>query len=79
MSVVQVTVAEVVEIALTVTAEMIGAPAAVVLNVKFADVVCVPTAFADCTEKLNAVPGVNPVSVTECAVASVLLSADEDP
>jgi hypothetical protein len=75
--VVHVRVAEVVVIPLDATALIAGIVTRVG-NVKLADV-AVPPESAETTAKLYAVPGVRPVSVTECDVTIDELSAESDP
>ena len=77
-SVVQVIVAEVEVIAVDVTAEMTGATA-VVANVALGEVAVRLELFVETTSKLYVVPGISPVSVTECAVTSVLTRGDCEP
>ena len=49
------------------------------MKVKFPDVEEALELFAETTSKLYSVPGVKPVSATECVVVSVLFKADCDP
>ena len=74
---VQVMVADVVVIAVAVTAEMVGA--AVVVKVALAEVADRLELLAETTSKLYSVPAVKPVIVTECEVTSVLFSVDCEP
>jgi hypothetical protein len=62
--VVQVTVADVEVMAVTVTALITGVPANVT-NVEFGELADVPAEFAETTSKLYVVPADRPVSVTE--------------
>ena len=75
---VQVIVAEVEVIAVAVTEEITGATA-VVVKVKLPEVADRLELLAETTSKSYVVPAVRPVSVTECEVTSVLLSADCEP
>ena len=75
---VQVMVADVVVIAVAVTAEMAGA--GVVVKVALGEVaVKLLELLVETTSKLYSVPWVKPVIVTECAVTCALFSADCEP
>ena len=78
-SVVHVMVAEVVLRAATVTALITGAPTAVVLKVKFGEVVAMPEPFVERAAKLYVVPGVRPVNVAECVAVRVKFGVVESP
>lgn len=56
-----------------------GVVDAVVVNVKLPEVADAFELLAETTSKSYSVPGVNPVSVTECAVTSALFRGDCDP
>jgi hypothetical protein len=51
----------------------------VVVNVELPDAEDCPATFAETTSKSYVVPGVSPVTVTECVVTSVGSSAEADP
>jgi hypothetical protein len=59
------------------TPEIAGNPA--VVKVLFPELTEVPPASVEVTLKLYRVPGVSPVRITACAVASVTLNVDEEP
>ena len=75
---VQVMVADVVVIAVAVTAEITGATA-VVVKVALGEVDDRLELLVETTSKSYSVPCVKPVMVTECEVTSVLFKADCDP
>ena len=65
-------------IAVAVTAEITGATA-VVVKVAFGEVADTLVLLVETTSKSYSVPGVKPVSTTECVVVSVLFSVDCEP
>ena len=71
-------VAEVVVIAVAVTAEITGATA-VVVKVALGEVAERLELLAETTSKSYKVFGVKPVMVTECAVTSVVFAGDCEP
>jgi len=73
-----VIVAEVVVIAVAVTAEITGA-AAVVVKVELLDVAVGFKLLPETTSKSYVVPGVKPISVTECEVVRVLFTPEFEP
>ena len=75
---VQVMVADVLVIAVAVTAEITG-PTAVVLKVALGEVADRLELLAENTSKSYSVPGVKLVIVTECEVTSALFSVDCEP
>ena len=74
---VQVIVAEVVVIAVAVTAEMVGG--AIVVKVALGEVAVRLELLVETTSKSYRVAGVKPVIVTECEVTIVLFSGDWVP
>ena len=71
-------VAEVVVVAVAVTAEITGATA-VVVKVALGEVAVRVALLVETTSKSYSVPGVKPVSVTECAVTNMVFAGDCDP
>jgi hypothetical protein len=63
----------------TATLVIVGGGVVVVVNVEFPEVVLPAKALLEVTAKLYVVPGVRPVSVTECAVSKALSNADCEP